>query len=283
MPTPKRKLFAGANSEDEFTASKASLPAKKASSKKAAIEDSEINKPSSARRMPDTQKLEDTEWIRENYNVKTLLHLLDECSEILIKYNPVITGSAAVLIYLVASYQDGRLSRQEFDSMLKTLKPVNDIDAVFDSMVRIADFANSGFKPILRHATKLPDILMEADGIPFVKDTMTLDPKTGKMAKKTVKLEIIIAKTLGRKREPEIVDRQIKLPERTLNLRILHPRELIREYRNMDEDGGERDDSSKIAILEQLIHMNVVTPVKQQKVSRIARANTTEGRKTLAF
>jgi hypothetical protein len=275
MSTPKRKLFAGADDSEDESAIIASSAAKKASPKKAAKEDNEINKPSSARRVSDSQKMEDTAWIRENYNVKTLLYFLEQCADILHKYNPILTGSSAILVYLITGYQAGNIERPEFESMLKSLKPINDLDAVFEGMVIPADFAKAGFTPQLKYAKKLPDILTEADGIPFVKDSVPLEPKSGDSVDKPIKIEVIIAKTVGKQREadiPEIIERAIELPKgKKINVRIYHPRSLLREYKKMDNEDGKRDDKAKITVLRQLIDTGLVTPAKpSSRPSRFA-------------
>ena len=275
MSAPKRKL------SNEF----GNLASMKASPKKPSPEDMLINRESSQRRVPNAQKLEDTAWIRENHNVKTLIYFLEECADIIHKYNPVLTGSSAILVYLISGYQSGKLKRPEFESMLKSLKPINDLDAVFEGMVRPADFKEAGFEPQLKHSKKLPDILTEADGIPFVKPSVPLDPKTGNTVDKPIKIEVIIAKTIGKQREednPEIIEKEIELSNgEKLNIRIYHPRSLLREYKKMDDEDGKRDDMAKLAVLRRLIDDELVTPAKPS--SRPSRFASGGAGKKLAF
>lgn len=265
---PKRKLSLS-NNNNEILASM------RASPKKPSPEDELIHGESSKRRIPNTEKLEDTAWIRENHNVKTLLYFLEQSADILHKYNPVLTGSSAILAYLVTGYQSGKLDRPEFESMLKSLKRINDLDAVFEGMVRPADFKTAGFEPQLKHAKSLPSVLLEADGIPFVKPSVSLDPESGESVDKPIKIEVIIAKSIGKQREedkPETIEREIELANsEKINIRIYHPRTLLKEYRKMDDEDGARDDKPKLAVLRRLIDMGLVTPAKpSSRPSRFA-------------
>jgi len=263
-----------------FTDKFNNLASMEASPKKAAPEDplrnTLIHRESSKRRIPNTEKLEDTAWIRKNHNVKTLLYFLEQSIEILHKYNPVLTGSSAILVYLIAGYQSGKLDRPEFESMLNTLKPINDLDAVFEGAVKTEDFMDAGFKPQLKHAKSLPAVLLEADGIPFVKSSVPLEPESGESVDKPIKIEVIIAKSIGKQREedkPEIVEREIELANsEKINIRIYHPRALLREYKKMDDEDGARDDKPKLAVLNRLIDSKLVTPAKpSSRPSRFVR------------
>lgn len=266
---PKRKLSTSNNNYEI-------LGSMRASPKKAAPEDPLIHGESSKRRIPNTDKLEDTAWIRENHNVKTLLYFLEQSIEILHKYNPILTGSSAILVYLVTGYQSGKFDRPEFEYMLNTLKPINDLDVVFEGAVKTEDFMDAGFKPKLKHAKSLPAVLLEADGIPFVKPSVPLEPESGESVDKPIKIEVIIAKSIGKQREedkPEIVEREIELANsEKINIRIYHPRALLREYKKMDDEDGARDDKPKLAILNRLIDSKLVTPAKPtSRPSRFVR------------
>lgn len=260
MTTPKRKLLTKELNPD--------------SPKKSAPDaDAVIHGKSSERRIPNEEQLKDTDWIRENHNVKTMLYFLEECVSILRIYNPILTGSAAILVYLITAYQSGNIERLEFESMLKSLKPINDIDAVFEGIVKTKDF--KGFKPQLKKTnSQIPDVLLEADGISFVKESVPLDPQTGYSVDKPIKIEVIIAK-LGKKRvhhaEDDIIDREIELPiSKKINVRIYHPRILIRKYLVMDDEDGKRDDTAKITVLRRLLDTDLVTPEKSKPVSRFS-------------
>lgn len=272
MSTPKRRLFNTSTEEENENGILASM---RASPNKSNPDDDLIHGESSKRRIPNIKKLEDTAWIRENYNVKTLLYFLEQSVEILHKYNPVLTGSSAILVYLVAGYQSGKIDRPELESMLKSLKPINDLDAVFEGMVKPADFKAAGFEPQLKHAKSLPSVLLEADGIPFVKQSVSLDPESGESVEKLIKIEVIIAKSIGKQRaedKTEIVEREIELANNEkINIRIYHPRSLLKEYMKMDDEDGKRDDKPKLAVLRRLIDMGLVTPAKpSNRPSRFA-------------
>jgi hypothetical protein len=288
MSTPKRKLFAGADNSEDESANMASMDARKASPKKAAMEDKEINKPSSERRVSDPQKMEDTAWIRENPKVKKFICLLTESIDVITKYNAILTGSAAIMLYTVNGYKSGKLTRRVFESIIDKLSPVNDLDLVCSGPINIKDIIKYKFNPVDDkpvYKTDYGSMIHETNGIPFVKHANFIDASSVKSISMDINIEIIIPNPIGKKEKPNTTTLGIELGESAYNIRALSIDYLISAYRGMDEESRQAADAPKKAVLSMLKKLDVFTPDPVEEASRAdnsARRRIGAGKK-LAF
>lgn len=257
MSTPKRKLFAG--DEDES----ANMATRKASPKKAAMEDMEINKPSSERRTPNPQKLEDTEWIRENPKVKKFICLLTESIDIITKYDAILTGSAAIMLYAVNGYKSGKFNRRIFESIIDKLKPVNDLDLVCSGPINIKDIIEFKFNPVedkTVYKTDYGRMIHETNGIPFVKHANFIDASSVKSIDMDINIEIIIPNPISKqtkKSKQKTTTLNVELGGKSYNIRALSIDYLISAYMGMDEESRQAADAPKKDVLSVLKKLDV--------------------------
>lgn len=226
-------------------------------------EDIVINRSSSARKTSDPVTLENTKWIRENPKVKRLLCLLSESEGILQRYEPLITGSAAVMVHLIATYQSGKIDRNTFEGLIAKLKPVNDLDVVVDSPINLDVFASYDFFPEVDKSiyhTEHGKTILETNGMPFVKNVSVIDALSEAPIHIAVQLEVIIEKVGKNKKPKATTEKVIHIATQDIRVKVLTQAALLSAYDQMDEPG--RDDAAKIEVLRELVRMVPATPTK---------------------
>ncbi len=279
MSIAKRKLFQTSDEDEEYLASMKASPKKHAAKADEVLE--VTNKPSSARRVSDQQKMEDTAWIRENPKVKKFICLVTESIDIITKYDAILTGSAAIMLYLVNGYKTGKLNRSMFESTIDKLNPVNDLDLVCSGPVNIKDIVRYKFNPVDDKAVYRTDygsLIHETNGIPFVKQANLIDSTVVKSINMDINIEIIIPNPIGKKEKGKSITLGLELNGKEYNIRALSIDSLISAYKGMDEESRQAADAPKKTVLAMLKKLDVfhVDPVEEA-----AGANNSERRSRL--
>jgi hypothetical protein len=210
--------------------------------------------------------MENTEWIRENPKVKKFICLLSESIAIITKYNAILTGSAAIMLYAVNGYKSGKFNRSIFESIIDKLEPINDLDLVCSGPINIKDIIEYKFNPVENkpvYKTDYGSIIHETNGIPFVKHANFIDASSVKSIDMDINIEIIIPNPISKqtkKSKQKTTTLDVELIGKSYNIRALSIDYLISAYRGMDEESRQASDAPKKAVLSMLKKLDVFVP-----------------------
>lgn len=219
-----------------------------------------INGESTERRSVNKALIDKSDWIRNNDKIKHLFfmlsHVLPELPEI------TLTGSSAILVYLIGKYLEGVISQEKMESLIGKLDKVNDIDAIFPAPVYKSKLESVGF----RTQAKVGDVFLEANGIPFhAKFEGVIDPVTYEITTVTLQMEVIIEKTLGKQKPIKKTTKTLTIAGRPYNVKVVSPSALLRQYMEQEPDFagefGKKDNRRKMEVLREL--MVYETPSKE--------------------
>ncbi len=220
-----------------------------------------INGESTERRSVNKAMIEKSDWIRNNDKIKHLFFML---SNVLPKLPEItLTGSSAILVYLIGKYLEGVISQEKMESLIGKLDRVNDIDAIFPAPVYKSKLESIGF----RSQAKVGDVFLEANGIPFHAEFEgVVDPVTYEITTVTIQMEVIIEKTLGKQKPIKKTTKTLTIAGNPIAVKVVSPSALLRQYMEQESefagDVGKKDNRRKMEVLREL--MVYETPSKEQ-------------------